>query len=431
MAGASMVGCIALTAGVTVALIFYLMRNRLETAALPGPVGPPSNGGESGESSDGTSIVKPAPAKKKRVYIYTLDGMRTLLVVAVIFAHYPIGLPSICKHFLGWPMQFFFVLSGFVAQVQEVNNESFSFISGLTYVTRRLARILPLYQMALVLEYALAAYSNKGIQPVLAWPMNALLMQVFLPVKVCGEPDYAWTLGYTHFNGNGPAWFAACIVWFSCLFPLLYNARPRSGGMWTLLMLIAILGCRAVPDLLSPKWGTYSGDGTHLYAMSPVRLMEYAAGMWAAQVAAEVGQRWGTWGGWCWLFDASLLLLVAMIYVSLNFLGGSWTCSGDYHLTAICCIVCATARLAAELPEESRQGLHGALLHRLIGSTPLTYLARFSFAAYIFQTSFMRFIDNGQEFYFSRFCLLWLFSIFVCIYVEEPIRLTAESRLKG
>merc|ERR1719217_249935 len=256
--------------------------------------------------------------------------------------------------------------------------------------------------------------------------MNALLLQVFLPVKVCGEADHAWTMGYTHFNGNGPAWFAACIVWFSCLFPLLYNARPRGGGFWTFGALVLILGLRAVPDLVSPKWGTY-GEGVHLYAMSPMRLLEYAAGMWAAQVAAEVGARWGSWSGWCWVFDGTLVLLVAMIYLSLNFLGGTWTCSGDYHLTAICCLVCGAARLAAEMPDESRQGLRGAILHRVISSTPLTYLARFSFAAYIFQTSFMRFIDNGQNFYFYRFCLLWGFSIFACIYIEEPIRLAAEA----
>jgi len=430
MAGASMAAGIALTAGVTVALIYHLIGKHSDTLTLPGPAGPSGAGGDIQPSVDEPAVVKPAPAKKKRVYIYTLDGMRTILVCCVIFAHYPIGLPSICKQFLGWPMQFFFVLSGFVAQCQEVNNDAFSWLSGLTYVTRRLARILPLYQLALAIEYALAAYSNMGIQPVAAWPMNALLAQVFLPVKICGEPDYAWTMGYTHFNGNGPAWFAACIVWFSCLFPLLYNARPRSGALWTFGALVVILGCRAVPDLMNPKWGSY-GEGLHLYAMSPMRLMEYVAGMWAAQVAAEVALRWGTWEGWCWAFDGALVLLVAMIYVSLNFLGSTWMCSGDYHLTAICCLVCGVARLAAELPEESRQGVRGAILHRLIGSTPLTYLARFSFAAYIFQTSFMRFIDNGQNFYFYRFCLLWLFSIFVCIYIEEPIRLTAESRLKG
>lgn len=423
MAGISMMSSIALTAGITIALISYLVQKRSEQLALP--VTSPQ-GGDTTSSSN----AKPATTKPKRVYMYTLDGMRTILVVCVIFAHYPIGLPAIAKDFLGWPMQFFFVLSGFVAQCQEVGNDSFSWISGLTYVTRRLARILPLYQLALCMEYALAAYSNTGCHPVLPWAINALLLQVFFPVKVCGHADYAWTLGYTHFNGNGQAWFAACIVWFSCLFPLLYNCRPRSGGWWLLGMMLAIFGFRAVPDLVHPTWGTYGG-GFHLYAMSPIRLLEYVAGMWAAQVATEAGQKWGSWNGWCWVFDASLVLLVGMIYVSLRILGANHICSGDYHLTAICCLVCIAAKLAAEMPEESRQGVGGALLHRAIGSTPLTYMARFSFAAYIFQTSFMRFIDNGQDFYLSRFVLLWLFSMFACIYIEEPIRLASESRLRG
>jgi peptidoglycan/LPS O-acetylase OafA/YrhL len=431
IAGVSMAGCIALTAGVTVALICYLSGKRPDSSALPGPAGP---GADSGQAGYGATTAKAAPAKKKKVYMYTLDGMRTLLVTAVILAHYPVGLPSICTQFLGWPMQFFFVLSGFCAQCQEVNNEEFSWTTGLTYVTRRLVRILPMYQLALVLEFGLAAYSNNGIQPVLAWPINGLLAQVFLPVKVCGDADYAWTLGYTHFNGNGPAWFAACIVWFSCLFPLLYNARPRSGGLWTFGLLVATLGCRAIPDLvnhteINHKYGMY-GHGPHLYAMSPIRLLEYTAGMWAAQMAIEVAHRWEPWNGWCWIFDGALLVLVAMIYVSLNFLGGTWMCSGDYHLTAICCFVCATAYMAAALPEDKKQGFSGAILHRIIGSTPLTYLARFSFAAYIFQTSFMRFIDGDNTFHLHRFCILWLFSIFACMYFEEPIIKAVQSRLK-
>lgn len=425
MAGATMAGSILLTACLTVASMYYVIHKRADAKLiLPGP-------NDNIPLGDGTGSMRPAVVKPKRVYMYTLDGMRTLLVTAVIFAHYPLGLPSICKHFLGWPMQFFFVLSGFVAQVQqEYGNEQFTWLSGWTYVARRLGRILPLYQLALVFQFALAVYGNRGCQPVAAWPMNALLLQVVFPVQVCGEVDAAWTLGYTHFNGNGPAWFAACIVWFSCLFPLLYNARPRSGGLWMLGALVLLLCCREVPDMVQPKWGTYGG-GPHLYAMSPIRLMEFTAGMWAAQLAADIGRRWSSWTCWCWVFDGALVLLLGMIYVSLQYLGSTWTCSGDYHLTALCCLVCVAARLAAEMPDESREGLRGAILHRIIGSFPLTYLARFSFAAYIFQTSFMSFTDGDQNFYFHRFCLLWMFSVFATIYIEEPIRLAAEARLKG
>lgn len=429
-AGASMTGCIALTAACTVAIAYYLIRCRTNSLDLPVSVGQSAASGGGNPSDNGQGAAQQPLVKKKRVYMYSLDGIRTLLVLAVIFAHYPMGLPSICKHFLGWPMQFFFVLSGFVAQMQQEASSDFSWISGLTYIARRLFRILPLYQLALVFQFILAIYANRSCQPVIAWPLNALLLQVLLPVPVCGDHEYAWTMGYTHFNGNGPSWFAACIIWFSCLFPLLYNARPRSGGLYTFGFLIAILGFRAVPDLVHPTWGTY-GAGAHLYAMSPVRLLEYTAGMWAAQVAAEAAQRWPDRNCWCWLFDVTLVLMVATVYVSMRFLGATWTCSGDYHLTAICCFVCIAARLAAEMPEESKQGFQGAILHRVIGSTPLTYLARFSFAAYIFQTSFMSFTDADQNFYVHRFCALWLFSIFATIYIEEPIRLAAEARLKG
>lgn len=425
VAGSTMVGGIALTAGVSVALLCYLMRNR---PTLPGPAGPAAPAAATDNRPSGDTAGGEPPAKKKRVYMYTLDGLRTLLVTAVIFAHYPIGLPAIAKHLLGWPMQFFFVLSGFVAQCQQ--NEQFNLHTGLTYIVRRLFRILPLYQLALVFQYALAIYAGRDCQPVGAWPMNALLMQVIFPVPLCGAQDWAWTQGYTHFNGNGPAWFAACIVWFSCLFPLLYNLKPKSNGLWGFGLLVALIACRAVPELVNPKWGTYGG-GPHLYAMSPIRLMEFMAGMWAAQVATDVAKRWGEWGGWCWLFDASLVMLVSLIYITLVYVGATWTCSGDYHLTAICCLVCGVAKLAAEMPEESREGVGGAVLHRIVGSTALSYLARFSFPAYIFQTSFMGFTQGTQDFYIHRFILLWAFSIFATLYIEEPMIAVVQAKLKG
>jgi len=430
MAGATMVGGMVVWAAVTVALVYYLVGKRSESLVLPGPAGPSTPANDSPNDAPGAPPTK--PQKKKRVYMYSLDGMRTILVTCVIFAHYPIGLPAICKHFLGWPMQFFFVLSGFCAQcaTEGQKEQQYTWVSGLTYVARRLARILPLYQLGLFFQYALGIYGNRACQPVLAWPMNSLLLQVFAPVKVCGPADAAWTMGYTHFNGNGPAWFAACIVWFSCIFPLLYNARPKAGGVWMLGFLVALLALRAVPDLVNPKWGNYGG-GPHLYAMSPIRLMEYAAGMWAAQIAAEAATRWQGWGGWCWCFDAALVAFVAMVYLSLTVMGSTWMCSGDYHITAICCVVCITARLAAEIDEESRKGVRGALLHRVIESRPLTYLARFSFAAYIFQTSFMSFTDEGQDFWIHRFILLWLFAVFATLYIEEPIIQRVQHVLAG
>lgn len=106
MAGATMVGGMVVWEAVTVALVYYLVGKRSESLVLPGPTGPSAPANDSPNDAAGAPPMK--PAKKKRVYMYSLDGMRTILVTCVIFAHYPIGLPSICKHFLGWPMQFFF-----------------------------------------------------------------------------------------------------------------------------------------------------------------------------------------------------------------------------------------------------------------------------------------------------------------------------------
>jgi len=428
-AGATMAGGIAVSAAVSIALMYYLMRKKAEALALPVSTAAPSApANDTRPPGDAPAAEKPV-VKKKRVYMYSLDGLRTILVTCVIFAHYPVGLPAICKHFLGWPMQFFFVLSGFVAMCAE-SSDGFTWVTGLTYILRRLFRILPLYQLALVFQYALSVYAGRDCQPVIAWPMNALLLQVILPVPVCGAQDWAWTLGYTHFNGNGPAWFAACIVWFSILFPVLYNARIRAGGVYLAGALVALIALRALPDLFSPAWGTI-GTGFHLYAMSPIRLMEYAAGMWAAQLAGDIAKRWGHWGGWCWAFDASVVVLVAMIYAAHVYWAITWRCSGDYHLTAICCLVCMVAKLAAEMTDEQREGAKGAVLHRIIGSTPLSMIARFSFPAYIFQTSFMGFTQGTQDFYLHRFVLLWVFSVFATIYIEEPAAQWANTRMNA
>merc|ERR1719262_1668002 len=129
-------------------------------------------------------------ARPKKPNLDVLDGMRTLLVTYVILMHYPKNIPFGLGNMvvMGWPMQFFFVLSGFILYyVNEDKYERFGFGSGAKLVTRRLVRLIPLYQVAIVVEYMTAVARGLNGRPFIAWPIHALFMQTFFSLKVCGE----------------------------------------------------------------------------------------------------------------------------------------------------------------------------------------------------------------------------------------------------
>jgi peptidoglycan/LPS O-acetylase OafA/YrhL len=373
---------------------------------------------------------------RKKPNLDVLDGMRTLLVTYVILMHYPKNIPFGLGNLvvMGWPMQFFFVLSGFILYyVNEDKVEKFSFASGAKLVTRRLVRLIPLYQVAISIEFLTAVALGLNGKPFIAWPIQALFLQTLFSFKVCGEmqPGKEWALNYLHFAQNGLGWFTAALIWMSCLFPFLYNYMRKAGSTDTWAMLILTLICRSIPEILHPTWGHWGQGSMHLFVFLPLRLLEFAAGMLTAQAVGgsdpESSAR--TFRGWGWIFDGLLLIGLATVHWPMLFgheknTGYGVFYTGDFYVTAIWCLVCAAARLATE------QGVNGFMstgpLYFLISLWPLRALAQYSFAAYILQSTVLTFWDPG--FPWNVF-IVWVLGFLASIVIEKPLRKWVDVKL--
>jgi len=359
---------------------------------------------------------------------------------------------------MGWPMQFFFVLSGFILYyVNEDKYERFSFASGAKLVTRRLVRLIPLYQVAIVVEYLTALARGLNGRPFIAWPIHALFMQTFFSLKVCGEMQAGkeWALNYLHFAQNGLGWFTAALIWMSCLFPFLYNG-VRKAGPDTIPVLIITLVCRSIPEMLHPTWGHWGQGNMHLFVFLPLRVLEFLAGMLTAQAAAGLQSDSSAWTfrGWGWIYDALLLVGLASVHWPVLFghkdvtYGVYYT--GDFYVTAIWCLVCFAARLATEQADaEARESaarlaieqadadardseseigfISTGPLYWLISSWPLRTLAQYSFAAYILQSTVLTFWDPGFPW---NLVIVWMIGYVATTVVEKPLRTWVDRKLR-
>lgn len=367
-----------------------------------------------------------------------LDGLRTVLVMYIVIYHVRWALPPLLAPWFltgHWAVQFFFVLSGFVAASCHEASEGERPIGvdgARTMAIRRITRLCPPYFVALLGVAVVVAFRGGG-EPFLAWPVQALLLQSLMPVRVCGPLDVGhWSQNFLPFSANGEGWFVSAILITSLCFPLLYNSRPRGGFHTTLSVLLLVIAGRSVPTFLT-MMGWCPMD---TYTFAPVRLLEFAAGVLAAQLYREMPAWAADCGGWHWIFDASLLSAVPPVW----FLGHwhSWAvCEnnhGDYFLTAIFCLTCIAARGLAEqqskLPwDESLSPISG-----LLSSKALVAPAVYSYQAYIFQEVFIALLSLCErpvilQFWWVPVPLTWAAAVLSVHALEEPLKRLIEARL--
>jgi len=405
--------------------------------------------------------------RARRLDMRALDGMRTVLVMYIVIYHVRWALPPAVAPWFQtghWAVQFFFVLSGFVAACgyeASAGERSIEVDVARTMAVRRLTRLCLPYFVALLGVAAMVAFRGGG-QPFLAWPIQALLLQSLLPVKVCGPLDVGhWSQNFLPFSANGTGWFVSAILITSLCFPAIYNARPRGGFLATLSALVLVIVGRSVPTLLCMAgWCPFD-----TYAFAPVRLLEFAAGVLAAQLFREMPAWAAECGAWDWIFDASLLCAAVPVY----FLGSwpSWALSenshGDYFLTAVFCLTCIAARgLASQQGDagESRgidghcllrskedetkergcecqfgvRSFSGSPLSGLLCSRVLVAPAVYSYQAYVYQEIFITGLGLLSQEQIFRFWwlpvpLTWTAAAISVHLLEEPLKRVVEARI--
>lgn len=375
----------------------------------------------------------------RKLRLDVLDGLRTVLVMYIIIYHVRWALPPILAPWFltgHWAVQFFFVLSGFVTTCcyeASSGERPISMDVARKMAVRRITRLCPPYFVALLGVAAVVAMRGGG-QPFLAWPLQAMLLQSLMPVKVCGPMDVGhWSQNFLPYSANGEGWFVSAILITSLCFPLIYNARPRGGFRATLAELILIIAGRSVPTFLTMA-GLCTMD---TYTFAPVRLLEFSAGVLAAQLCREMPTWVAECGCWHWIFDASLLCAVPPVW----FLGlwQSWAvCEnihGDYFLTATFCLTCMAARGLAEQDSKAAEDESAGFspLSSLLSSWPLVALALYSYQAYIFQEVFIALLSLNKalilHFWWLPVLLTWAAAVVSVHFLEEPLKRVVEARL--
>jgi peptidoglycan/LPS O-acetylase OafA/YrhL len=363
-----------------------------------------SNGSVSQESA-----VNQTEHRKR---LNALDGMRVVCITYVLFGHHACdGLftPFFTKLFTAHEsyMQYFFVLSGFMGcYVAEAKVKWYSARTGAAFFARRLARLLPSYYVGLLIMFAIAYVSkSRGF---ITWPLQALCIQASIPVAECGcedthGADWSGEMCYVASGGNNVGWFTSVIVVCSALFPLLFTFRPQSRHPLIILTLLAIvLAARTVPALLHGHLPNRSQFD--LYVFAPLRLLEFIAGMLAAQLYNTMPPEARSWAAWGWVFDFSLVLafIVATFIAPMGMRSNGHVVKnpeshgppdthgppqGDFFLTGLWCLVCIAARGAVDAVPEG-QPVSGFLC-RMLGTQPLVCLAESSYGAYVLQTAML------------------------------------------
>ncbi|HTN12754.1 MAG TPA: acyltransferase [Acetobacteraceae bacterium] len=227
--------------------------------------------------------------------IKPLTSLRGIAAMAVVAQHFsataqsltPTTIPSLVPH--GYmAVDFFFVLSGFIMCYTYL--ESFKSPSWRNYgdfLSKRIARILPLHTFALVAMLLLAQLSLTMVGH------NVFFGFVPTAGDLLGNLAMLQGLGVGR-NVNAPSWSVSCEFAVYFFFPLLVIAMFRAGRLGRLVTVSIALLLLAYVASLHPRLGLGSDDPLHamircaaefILGMAAYRL--FAAPRFARLLASE------------------------------------------------------------------------------------------------------------------------------------------------
>lgn len=159
--------------------------------------------------------------------IEQLTFTRFIAAISIVIFHYGEGSYLFNNEYISFIFQqanvgvsYFFILSGFVMIIAYGNREKINFIE---YIKNRLARIYPVYLLAILLILSSTLFKNVNISDLL---LNLFMVQSWIPQK-------ALTM-------NFPGWSLSVEMFFYILFPFLMNRiyskqKLKINAIWIIL----------------------------------------------------------------------------------------------------------------------------------------------------------------------------------------------------
>jgi peptidoglycan/LPS O-acetylase OafA/YrhL len=242
--------------------------------------------------------TSPGAGSQTPVRLAPINGLRGIAILAVIYFHIIMGLwpadavPIWLSPLLtnGWTgVNLFFILSGFVlylpyaAGAREMNNLS----DQLRFYRHRFLRLLPLFYIAAITEWLLAAPHGGGAE------LFSVVSLAFIFEPHTFTPRF-----------NPALWSIGVEIAFSALLPLLLRLEARLGAMRLLavvLILALVTRLAGISRYPALQGATFNSD------MFLCRLDEFVIGMVLAHLYIKRRLPWDP--RWCALAGTALIAL--------------------------------------------------------------------------------------------------------------------------
>jgi len=383
-----------------VAMCFLLWKLSAPRAVCPksGKLPAPRAGAAANEPDGGASAAVPRDAgavsqpKVRRPQVGPLDGLRLPFICLVAFVHVindtDITVTSPFLNRPGWMMTYFFVLSGFIFSYTTDDGRFERPDAWRPFMVRRIARLLPVYYIALFVCMWLAPCATGNTACMVNYQLSSLFIHSWLPLSLCDG-------GLDAVYGNDPSWFVSCLLFLSIVSPWFSRNLPKPNGLLTnCIVLLGVTALRSAPTVLLTCFPQlFPSPLIGLYYWTALRIPDYVAGIYAGRVFAELPDDVSSWHGWGWMFDGMLVFYIAFSYVLCYackmFGGDDWNAGysfpwGDYFTTAPACLMCIAAASSVKHTKGGQPS--SGLLCKFFAWGPVARLAQYSYAVYLINT---------------------------------------------
>ncbi len=169
-------------------------------------------------------------------HIRSLDGLRGMAALLVLFAHFS-GYEKVWENVLGGGVgqlgvMIFFTLSGFLMAFLYFE-KPISVPSALRFYGRRIARVYPLFAVVVLFFFAISTLLFGG---------RGVVFDLDLPMTI---------RHLTLQTGTGPLWTIPVEIIFYLFVPIFWLAYRKAGTIGLLVLIAAVLAAQAAADYKS------------------------------------------------------------------------------------------------------------------------------------------------------------------------------------